>query len=77
MNNKNEFQVLLGSNVRKARVSKNWTIERLALEAGLTYSLVIRIELGQSNPTAYSLYKIINTLQSNPNEIFNIVTIQE
>jgi transcriptional regulator with XRE-family HTH domain len=76
MNNKNEFQVLLGSNVRKARVSKNWTIERLALESGLTYSLVIRIELGQSNPTAYSLYKIINTLQSNPNEIFNIVKIQ-
>lgn len=70
MKTKEEFQRELGSNLRKLRTMRNWSIEKLALESGLTYSQVGRLELGRRNPTAYTIYILSNTLQIKPADIF-------
>ncbi len=72
MKTKDQFQRELGLNLRKLRLEKSWTIEKLALETGLTYSQLGRIELGRRNPTAFTLYIISNTLRVNAAEIFKL-----
>lgn len=70
MKTKEEFQRELGLNIRKLRTEKNWSIEKLAFESGLSYSQIGRIELGNRNPTAFTLYLISSTLSVNAAEIF-------
>ncbi|MFM1776080.1 MAG: Helix-turn-helix domain [Bacteroidota bacterium] len=70
MKTKEEFQIELGNNIRKIRVNRNWSIEKLALETGLTYSQIGRIELGKRNPTTYTVYVLTKTLNVCTSEIF-------
>lgn len=46
------------------------TVEKLALNAGLAYSQVSRLELGKRNPTAYTLHLLSRTLDCCPSEFF-------
>ena len=74
MKNKKDFQKLLGQNVRRVRNRKSLTVEGLALEAGISYSQVSRIELGKRNPSGYTIYILSRTLEVSPAELFeNIV----
>lgn len=66
MYKKNTFQSLLGKNIRRARISKNLTIEQLAHEANMTYSQVSRIELGKINTSVYTLHVLSRTLNVSP-----------
>jgi transcriptional regulator with XRE-family HTH domain len=70
MSNKEDFQTLLGKNVRRIRIDKNYTVEDLGFESGLGYSQVSRIELGKRNPTAYTLFILSKALQVCPSEFF-------
>lgn len=70
MKNKNEFQLNLGRNLRRVRNDCKWSIEKLALESGLTYSQIGRIELGKRNPSCFTLYQILKTLKVCPGEFF-------
>lgn len=72
INSKQEFQKHLGLNIRRVRNGKSLTVEQLALEAGLPYSQVSRIELGKRNPSCYTLFIISKTLEVNPSELFDI-----
>jgi transcriptional regulator with XRE-family HTH domain len=72
INTKQEFQKHLGLNIRRVRSGKSLTVEKLALEAGIPYSQVSRIELGKRNPSCYTLYIISKTLEVNPSELFDI-----
>jgi hypothetical protein len=67
---KEEFQTLLGHNVRRIRRDKNYTVEDLGFESGLGYSQVSRIELGKRNPTAYTLLILSKALNVCPSEFF-------
>ncbi|MCA6516021.1 MAG: helix-turn-helix transcriptional regulator [Chitinophagaceae bacterium] len=69
---RDEFQLILGSNIRRIRLEKKFTVEQLGLESGIGYSQVSRIELGKRNPTAYTLFVLSNTLNVNPAEFFKI-----
>lgn len=69
---RDEFQLILGSNIRRIRLEKEFTVEQLGLESGIGYSQVSRIELGKRNPTAYTLFVLSNTLNVNPAEFFKI-----
>lgn len=69
MKTKEQIQILLGENIRNIRTSRNWSVEKLALESGLTYSQISRIELGRRNPTVYTLYQIIFTLEVQASEV--------
>ena len=70
MTDKKVFQKVLGHNLRRLRNEKNLTIEQLALDAGLAYSQVSRIELGKLNATAYTVHILSNTLGVSPSEFF-------
>ena len=72
MNTKEEFQKTLGQNIRRVRNDKSLTVEKLALEAGIPYSQVSRIELGKRNPSGYTLYILSRTLDVSPSEFFKI-----
>lgn len=70
MKSKHEFQKNLGSNLRRIRNDCSWTIEKLALESGLTYSQIGRIELGKRNPSCFTMFQISKTLNVSITEFF-------
>jgi len=72
MKSKHEFQKNLGNNLRRLRNQCSWSIEKLALESGLTYSQIGRIELGKRNPSCFTIYIISKTLKVDLNEFFDI-----
>ena len=75
MKSKYEFQKLVGKNLRRLRLEKQWTLEKLALESGLTYSQVGRIELGKRNPTCYTIYLLSKTLDVKPTNFFEEIMV--
>lgn len=59
---KEEFCARVGYQVRKLRLEKKLSIEKLALDAGMEYTQVSRIELGRINTSIYQIYKISKSL---------------
>lgn len=70
MKAKKEFQENLGKNLRQIRMLRNMTLEQLALEAGMSYSQISRIELGKINTSAFTVYKLSKTLSAEPADFF-------
>lgn len=70
---KEEYQKRLGDNLRRVRLEKNWSIERVALESGLAYSQLGRIELGKRNATVYTLYLIGKTLEVKASDLLDTI----
>lgn len=67
---KEEFCARVGYQIRKLRLEKQLSIEKLALEAGMEYTQVSRIELGRINTSIYQIYKISKSLDVTIPEIF-------
>ena len=59
---KNSRIILIGSRIRKKRISKGWTMMDLAFEAGVDYRQLGRIERGENNFTIISLLRITDAL---------------
>lgn len=72
MSTKEDFQTLLGYNVRRIRRDRKFTVEDLGFESGLGYSQVSRIELGKRNPTAFTLFMLSKALDVCPSEFFKL-----
>ncbi|WP_443937923.1 helix-turn-helix domain-containing protein [Pedobacter sp. MW01-1-1] len=56
--NKQELVKKVGLNIRTCRKEKNISMERLALDTGLDYSQICRIERGVINTSLYQIYLI-------------------
>jgi transcriptional regulator with XRE-family HTH domain len=54
--------ILIGSRIRKKRISKGWTMMDLAFEAEVDYRQLGRIERGENNFTIISLLRITDAL---------------
>lgn len=63
----------IGWNLRRLRVDKGLSQERLALEAGIDRSYVGRVERGMENVTVSTLEAISLTLNVHVSELFAIV----
>jgi transcriptional regulator with XRE-family HTH domain len=72
MKSKDTFRLQLGRNLRRIRTGKDLTIETLALESGLAYSQISRIELGKINTTAYTVHILAHSLRVDPAEFFRM-----
>lgn len=72
MKSKETFRLQLGRNLRRIRTGRDLTIETLALEAGLAYSQISRIELGKINTTAYTIHILAQTLKVEPGEFYRM-----
>jgi transcriptional regulator with XRE-family HTH domain len=59
---KDELTRQIGEKIRELRISKNKTIEDIALEAEMEYTQLSRIERGKINTGIYHLYKISKSL---------------
>lgn len=51
-----------GQNLRKIRVEKGWSQDRLALRAGIDRSYMGRVERGEVNITIVKVYQIAEVL---------------
>ena len=60
----------LGARIRYLRQQKNWTIEDLALEAGINRNYLCDLERGSRNPTVNILNKIAKALDINLSTLF-------
>jgi transcriptional regulator with XRE-family HTH domain len=60
---KAELAQSVGLIIREVRLSKKLTIEQLALESGIEYSQLSRIERGKINTSIYHVYLIVTTLK--------------
>ena len=63
--------------MRRVRVDRRLSVEKLALEAGLAYSQVSRIELGKISTSAYTLFLLSRTLEVNPATFFDSITFDK
>jgi DNA-binding Xre family transcriptional regulator len=61
--NKDQFAITLGQRIREMRIRKNLSIGQLALESGLDYTQLSRIELGKINTRVFTLYQISRALE--------------
>ncbi len=60
-----------GQNVRKARLARGWTQERLAHESGLAYPQVSRIERGKREIRLRTFVKLVRALDVSPAELLD------
>jgi transcriptional regulator with XRE-family HTH domain len=68
---KTEVANIVGSRIRSIRQSKGLTIKKLALETGVEYAQLSRIERGQINTSVFQLFLISRALNINFSEIIN------
>lgn len=66
------FTICLGKNIRKYRLDSGLTVEQLALNSGLTYSQVSRIELGKISTSAFAVYILAKSLNVSPSILYEI-----
>ena len=74
MKEKSELKRLLGGNIKRLRLSRNWGVVGLADSAGVAFSSVSHIEIGRLLPNVYTLHRIacalgvtIDQLMQEPN----------
>jgi transcriptional regulator with XRE-family HTH domain len=66
-----EARVLVGWNVRRIRVSKGVSQERLAFDANVDRSYLGGLERGEHNPTVDVLERIANVLDISLQDLFS------
>lgn len=67
---KKDFAITLGKRVREVRKDKGFTLEKLALEAGIELKQLARIEYGEVNTSVYQIYKLSYSLDIDLKEMF-------
>jgi transcriptional regulator with XRE-family HTH domain len=70
MKAKDEIASQLGHKIRTLRLEKNMTMEELALESGIDYSQLSRIERGKINTSVYQIYMISRVLHVPVHSVF-------
>ena len=66
---KEELQIIIGNNIKKARKRKNVSAQELASRCNFEKSTMSRLEAGNTNPTILTLYKISQALGIKMEEI--------
>lgn len=59
---KEEVCVMVGVKLRELRLHKKLSIEKVALDTGIEYTQLSRIERGKINTSIYQIYRISKTL---------------
>jgi transcriptional regulator with XRE-family HTH domain len=71
--NKKDFQIVLGNRIRQIREAKNISQTELGNLCDIERSNMNRIEAGNTNPTAFTLYKIALNLKVSLSDITNAI----
>jgi transcriptional regulator with XRE-family HTH domain len=70
MRTKEDISGILGHRIRTLRVKNNMAMEELALESGMDYSQLSRIERGKINTSVYQVYILARVLNVPIDSIF-------
>lgn len=70
---KKSFQIAIGKRIRQLREEKNISQVELAALCNFEKSNMSRLEAGNTNPTAFTLYKIAQNLNVSLSEMTNVV----
>lgn len=73
MENQNKKLILIGfgNNLRKIRLAKGFTQEKLANELGVEISQISRIERGIINTSVVAVYQVAKILDIKVSELFD------
>lgn len=71
---KREFQRHIGQRIKALRESKNISQSQLAAMCNFEKSNMNRLEAGNTNPTAYTLYKIAQNLRVSLSQITDVIS---
>lgn len=74
---KQEFQILIGKRIKQMRESKNISQVELANMCDFERSNMSRIEMGNTCPSTYTLYKIALQLDIEVFELLNFKTLEK
>lgn len=66
--------LLVGTAIRRYRKAKNWTVEQLATEIGVTRNTMTNFELGKTEPSASEMLRLADKLGCSLMELFGLVT---
>jgi transcriptional regulator with XRE-family HTH domain len=66
-----ELKLALGSQIRRLRTTKGFTLRGFANEADMDYSLLARFETGKISPTISTVYKIAKASLVTFSEVFD------
>ncbi|HEY8765979.1 MAG TPA: helix-turn-helix transcriptional regulator [Dehalococcoidia bacterium] len=64
------LQYKFGQRVRKLRLARGWSQERLALEAGLNRTYLGSLERGERNVSLINIHRIAEALDVGVRELF-------
>jgi transcriptional regulator with XRE-family HTH domain len=56
--------------IRHARHEKDWTLERLSQEAGVSIATIVSIEKAHHSPHGRTIYRLAKALDLNPLDLF-------
>lgn len=59
---KEDLNLKVGQRIRKLRMDKSMSIQDLADAIDIEYNNLIRLEMGRTNPTLWTLYRISRAL---------------
>lgn len=74
---KKSFQVLIGKRIRQLREERNISQVELAALCNFEKSNMSRLEAGNTNPTAYTLYIISQKLNIDVKELLDFKNLPE
>lgn len=63
---------LLGERIKKARIEKRYTLEKLSEEIGISRNFLWEIEAGRKAPAIQTLYNISKTLNLSVDYVFDL-----
>lgn len=70
-----DIVVSFGRTLRRLRLEKDMSQERLGLAADIQRNTVISIELGQKQPTLRTIFQLAKALDLTVSELFDFVEI--
>jgi len=73
MQTREDIAMAIGRRIRDMRLQRNMSMEYLALESGMDYSQLSRIERGKINTSVYHLYLIAQVLGVHLQEMFDTI----
>lgn len=71
MATKKDILTIVGSNIRKVRLSQKMSQNQLAFEAGVTREFVNKVESGNYNISLKNLEKLAQILEVEVKDLFN------
>lgn len=70
----NNFEYILGSNIRAERLRRHLTQEQLAEKLDMSINYVGKLERGVIIPSALVIFKLSKILRTDMNELFKEIT---